>query len=288
MAAGGLATAVTGRVLDQERDFFGVLKVTETPDGKAHRLFHGSTLHGQQSLVPDLRRDPLTYYSRTGPVGDIFRELPARREGRAARVAVAGMGVGTLAAYAAPGDRWTFFELDPAVVRIARDARYFTYVSDCPAKSLDVVLGDARLGLARTPDSGFDLILLDAFSSDSIPVHLITREALGIYRRKLAPGGWLVFNITNRYLDLASVLALLADDAGLACRVRVDHRPSPVEAATGLTGSDWAVLATSEADLGALGTNAHWLTPSPITGDRVWTDDFSNIFTHFFMRKIDA
>ncbi len=176
----------SGRVLLAERTFFGRYTVLAVSDGGAyHSLVHGTTLHGAQSMVPGLRREPLTYYRRGGPLGQVFASLPAR-PGR--QVAVVGLGTGTSAAYGAPGERWTYFEIDPAVVRIARDPRYFTYLADSRART-EVALGDARLSLARAPDASFDLILLDAFSSDAIPVHLMTREALDLYLRKLRPGG---------------------------------------------------------------------------------------------------
>ena len=271
--------AVSGRVLRRERSFFGVLKVTEahTPGGWVHRLFHGSTLHGQQSLDPTRHREPSTYFDRSGPIGEVFKAFLARPGRETARVAVTGLGVGSLASYAQPGQRWTFYEIDPAVVRIARDPRFFTFLSDCRAESLDVVGGDARVSTAQAPDGRFDLIILDAFSSDAIPVHLLSREALALDRRKLADGGLIVVNITNRYLDLAPVVALLARDAGLVCRVRVDLTSDRL---TGKQGSIWAVLAARQSDLGPLAGDRRWVTPMTRPGDSVWTDDFSNLLDH--------
>jgi hypothetical protein len=281
LAASGLAEAVDGRVLVRDRSFFGTLKVTAVGGGTVHRLFHGSTLHGQQDLDPARRREPQTYFVRNGPVGQIFAAFEARPGRDRARVAVAGVGAGSLACYARPGQRWTFFEIDPGVMRVATDPRYFTYLADGRAASLDLVLADGRLGIGRAPDRGFDLIVLDAFTSDAIPVHLVTREALALYRRKLDAGGLIVMNITNRYLDLAPVVALLARDAGMACRVRVDAEVSPAERQAGKRGSIWAVLAAHDGDLGGLADDPLWFAPDPTSGDRVWTDDFSNLFDHF-------
>jgi hypothetical protein len=280
LAASGLTDGVNGRVIDRERSFFGVLKVTDVPEGPFHRLFHGSTLHGQQSLAPDRRREPLTYFTRSGPVGDVFEALRARLGPNPARVAVTGVGVGSLAAYSRVGDDWTFFEIDPAVVRVAFENRYFTFLADSPATALRVRLGDARLTMAREPDRSFDLIVLDAFSSDAIPVHLVTREALQVYLRKLRTGGWLAFNISNRYIDLAPVVAALAADAGLTCRVRSDPSPTPSEKAAGKQGSIWAVMASSVEDLGRLAHDPRWQAPQPIPGDPVWSDDYSNLVSH--------
>ncbi|HEX2091128.1 MAG TPA: fused MFS/spermidine synthase [Longimicrobiaceae bacterium] len=259
-----------GRVLLAERTFFGRYTVREVEDaGRFHSLVHGTTLHGAQSLDPAERREPLTYYRRGGPLGQVFASLPRRPE---RRVAVVGLGTGTSAAYGAPGERWTYFEIDPAVVRIARDPRLFTYLADSPS-GIRVVLGDARLSLAEVPDRSYDLILLDAFSSDAIPIHLITREALGLYLAKLAPGGVLVFHLSNRYLELEPVLGALARERGLVARV------GSADAADSRYGSasTWAVLARREEDLGTLLQDPRWV-PLPVwPGLRPWTDDFSNL-----------
>ncbi|HEX8199478.1 MAG TPA: fused MFS/spermidine synthase [Isosphaeraceae bacterium] len=264
-----------GRVLRQERSFFGVLRVAEAEGGKYHRLTHGSTIHGQQSLDPGRLREPLSYYHRTGPIGQViqaFRHRPARRD-----VAVVGLGAGTLAAYAEPAERWTFYEIDPAVARIARDRAYFTFLPDCRAASASVVLGDARQRLRDAPGHGYGLIVLDAFSSDAIPLHLMTREALALYRSKLAHGGLIAFHISNRFLDLSPVLAALARDAGWTCRVRDENILTAAQIQAGLHGSTWAVLAAGAEDLGELAEDPRWREPSPRPGQAVWTDDFSNV-----------
>ncbi|HEX2210727.1 MAG TPA: fused MFS/spermidine synthase, partial [Longimicrobium sp.] len=203
-------------VLLAERTFFGRYKVMEyRHDGGFHVLRHGSTLHGAQSMQAWRRREPLTYYLLHGPLGKVFAATADRAGTR--RVAVVGLGTGTTAAYARPGEDWTFYEIDPGIERIARDTAYFTYLADSPARTR-VVLGDARLSLARDTAATYDLILLDAFSSDAIPVHLVTREALQTYLARLAPRGIIAFHISNRYLDLEPVVAALAKDRGLAAR----------------------------------------------------------------------
>ena len=184
-------------VLDRSRTFFGVYRVSVDRSGRYHTLAHGTTLHGMQALDPARRSEPLTYFHRTGPFGQAFAKLPNRATAR--QIAVIGLGVGTLAAYVQPGQQWTFFEIDPEVERIARTSAYFTYLDACGSQCR-VVLGDARLSLARDGASRYDLIVLDAFSSDAIPVHLLTREALSLYVSRLAPGGALAFHISNAHL----------------------------------------------------------------------------------------
>ncbi|HEX8204260.1 MAG TPA: fused MFS/spermidine synthase [Isosphaeraceae bacterium] len=281
LLAVGMSSRVEGRLLHQERDFFGVLRVTRTGPGEQHRLFHGSTLHGQQCLDPPQRREPLTYYTRTGPVGEIFAAFRARRTRPA--VAVVGLGAGTLACYAEPAERWTFYEIDPAVVRIAREVRYFTYLNDCRAAGWAIVEGDARRGLRAAPRHGSGLIVLDAFSSDATPVHLLTREAMALYRDKLADGGLIACNISSRYLDLEPVLGAVARDAGLVCRVRRDLHVSRAERAAGRQASIWAVLAARPGDLGPLADDPRW--PAPRPGGAAWTDDYSNIIRCFRIRR---
>ena len=280
LTSSGLAGGVSGRVLFRERSFFGVLRVTEVDRGRTHRLFHGSTLHGQQSFEGGRSGEPLTYFTRSGPVGDVFRELNGRPGSGSFRVAVTGVGAGSLAAYATPGQRWTFYEIDPDVVRVARDRRFFRYLGEAKASGLEVKLGDARLSIAREADRAFDLIVLDAFSSDAVPTHLLTREALALYLRKRADRGLILVNITNRYLDLAPVVAGLAGDAKLVARVRVDARPTAGEKARGKQGSIWAVLASRVDDLGGLARGGRWAAPVSRPGDAVWTDDFSNVLDH--------
>jgi spermidine synthase len=263
-------------VLLAERTFFGRYKVVEYRyHGGFHVLRHGSTLHGAQSLLPERRREPLTYYLRSSPLGAVFAAT-ADRQGRR-RVAVVGLGTGTTAAYALPGEDWTFYEIDPGIERIARDTAYFTYLTDSQARTR-VVLGDARLSLARETDRQYDLILLDAFSSDAIPVHLMTREAVDTYLARLAPRGLIVFHVSNRYLDLEPVVAALARDRGLVSRAGQGPQG---ERGTYESVSTWIALARTEADLGPLMAESSWWQPRLRREVGTWTDDYSSLLTVF-------
>ena len=273
----GFVARANEPVIYQERSFFGVLRVEEDTALHTHSMIHGTTLHGMQSLIGSRRDEPLTYYYPTGPIGQVFRALNER--GRAKNVAIIGLGTGSMACYAHRGASYTFYEIDPAVKRVASDPRYFTYLRDCarrPAR-LRVVLGDARLTIRDAPPGGYDFIVLDAFSSDSIPTHLLTRQALQIYRRKLADHGLIAMHISNRHLDLEPVVGALAADAGMICRIRDDKNVSKSEWDLGKTPSTWALLASSRADMGEIGTDRRWKTAPTDPGERVWTDDFSNI-----------
>jgi Tfp pilus assembly protein PilF len=189
-----------------------------------------------------------------------------------AEVGILGLGVGTIAAYAEPGEQFTFYEIDPAVERIARNTNYFTYLADCPGKT-EVILGDARLSLVHGPARQFDLLVVDVFSSDTVPVHLMTREALDIYFDRLLPRGLLAIHISSRYLDLEPILGNLAADAGLTARVWHDVT---VAGAVGRFVSTWVVMARSPGDLGPLAGDPRWQTLKRDTGP-VWTDDYSNV-----------
>jgi SAM-dependent methyltransferase len=271
VAAWTLAEGARRDVILSKRDFYGIHQVTYNAADSTHVLLNGSTKHGAQSLTPEHRRDPLSYYTRTGPLGDVFREIPAP-PGRA--IAVVGLGTGATVAYGVAGERWTVYEIDPTVERIARDPRYFSYLADSPAR-IDVVLGDGRLSLTRAKDSSFSLIVLDAFSSDAIPVHLLTREALGVYFRKLTPGGVLAFHLSNRYLNLEPVVARLAADAGAAARIRVNM--AHIREHFGEDVSVWAVLGLDSQSLGGLATDRRWRPLKELPEINTWTDDYSDV-----------
>ncbi len=264
-----------GGVLATERSFFGVYQVLQDQRQEFNTLVHGTTVHGRQSLQPDRRQEPLTYFSRTGPIGQLFEVLqPA---GRLQRVAVLGLGVGTLAAYAEPGQVWTFYEIDPLVVQLARNPEFFSFLQDARVTP-QIVLGDGRLQLAQASDRHYDLIIMDAFSSDAIPLHLITREALQLYLQKLSDRGLLVVNITNRYLDLEPVFAALAQDLGLTVLHQYDRQIGATELAAGKTSSHWLVLARQPQDLALLDQDQRWQAIAPTPSFPVWTDNYSNIF----------
>jgi SAM-dependent methyltransferase len=267
-----------GRLLYAERTFFGINRVTLDDTGRYYYLMHGTTLHGMQSREAARRREPLSYFHRTGPLGQIFaayRGPHARRS-----VAVVGLGAGSIGCHAGPGQRWTFYEIDPAVVRIARDARYFTFLRDC-VPDAPVVLGDARLRLAGSRPGEYDLLILDAYSSDAPPLHLITQEALRLYLDKLAPGGIVVFNISNRHMDFEPVLGNLARDAGLAAAVQDDPAVDDVEYAEGKRPSQWVVMAREAAHLAPLAGDGRWKVPRVDPTAAVWTDDFSALVRTF-------
>jgi hypothetical protein len=271
IVAGLWYTGPRGRPLHAERNFFGVLRVTIDPTGQFRQLLHGHTLHGRQSLDPARRTEPLAYFHPSGPVGRVFELFTA-----VPRVAVIGLGAGSMASYARADQRWTFYEIDPAVERIARDARFFRFLPECPAASLSVVLGDARLRLREAPDREYGLIVMDAFSSDAIPAHLLTREALQLYLAKLDEAGVMAMNISNRRLDLEPVVAALAADAGLICLARNDE-VSPRDRARGIESSHWAVLARSPERLSPLANDARWCPATTRRGVAAWTDDYSNL-----------
>jgi hypothetical protein len=274
----GLLSMGDQQVLYKERNFFGILKVLHDPEGNYHYLFHGTTLHGAQSLNPSRRREPLTYFHTTGPLGQVFAHFPKHMDH--ARIGVIGLGTGTTACYSKAGQHWTFYEIDPSVERIARDARYFTFLQDSPAE-VSVVLGDARLWLTRALDPRYDLMVLDAFSSDSIPIHLLTREAIKLYLSKLAEDGILALHISNRYLNLRSVLSHLAQDANLVCFVQDDMELSEADRKAKKAPSTWAIMARRISHLGGLPEDPRWKPLAGLSAARLWTDDFSNIISVF-------
>ncbi len=266
-----------GRPLHQERTFFGVLRVTVDATGRFHQLVHGRTVHGRQRWRGGARGEPLAYYHPSGPAGEIFEHFHESAAPRA--FGIVGLGAGSLCAYARAGEEWVFYEIDPAVERIARDPAYFTFWRDCSAERRSVVRGDARLRLADAPDRRYGMLVVDAFSSDAIPVHLVTREALALYRRKTAPGGWIVFHVSSRYVDLRRTLADLARDAGWVCYARDDLVLSPEEREAGKDPSRWVAMARVRSDLGALAESAGWRRLAGQPAARVWTDDFSNLWS---------
>ncbi len=272
LLAGQLQAGVHGAPVHTARSFFAVHRVTKDPAGQMHRIVHGNTLHGRQWLAADKRCQALAYYHHSGPVGDIVFALSS--EDRLMRAGVVGLGAGAMATYVGARQAWTFYEIDPEVAAIARDPALFTYLSECAQGRVDVVLGDARLRLKGADDGVYDLLAVDAFASDAIPVHLLTREAFHLYLSKVAPGGLLAFHVSNRYLDLFGVLAAQARAAGLACRVCDDRRSGlQIE---GVEPSRWVVMAQQESYLGALANHPGWNLP-PEPHDAAWTDDFADL-----------
>jgi len=267
-----LASAPDEQELHRERSFFGVYRVTAAEGGDLHRLMHGNTTHGSQDLSSGNERTPASYYHPGSPIGQVLSAMPSSVT---ARAAIIGLGTGSIACYSEPGERWTFYEIDPAVERIARDPRLFTYLRACPGE-FDVVIGDARLRLSRAADRRYGLIMADAFSSDAVPVHLITREALALYRSKLREHGIVAFNVSNSYVDLEPVLGNLARDAGMAC-VAQEDRESGEDGIPETDASDWVVMARRTRDLGAVASDPRWQDCRRSPGSAPWTDDYSNL-----------
>ncbi len=278
VAVANFAHPVSGERLEVSRNFFGVKKVVLDEDGRFRRLYHGSTTHGIQGTDPATNRTPLSYYYPTGPIGDVF----AMTEGQSirARVGIIGLGTGAIASYAEPGDHITYYEIDPGVERIARDPRYFTFMDQCKG-SYDVVLGDGRLTLGRAPDASFGIIILDAFSSDAVPTHLLSAEALDIYMSKLRDDGVLVYHISNRHLNFEPMVAQLAHTAGLACLARADVKVPAREVALGKRGSHWIAMARRMVLLQPLADDFRWSKPDIPPGTPVWTDRYCDIISLF-------
>lgn len=267
------------RSIYRERTFFGVHEVASVQNDNWHILNHGTTKHGIQAFKGDKRLLPTMYYHPSGPIGDVIAVL--LREGRFQNVGVVGLGVGTLAGYADAGVAMDFFEIDPAVIRIAKEPAYFTYLSDAaarPGASVRTFEGDGRLALLARPEASYDLVVIDAFSSDAIPTHLITNEAVAMYVSRLKPRGVLAFHVSSRYFNLQPILARIAQEQGLAIRVREDTDIPPERAAEAKQASIWVVLSRSVADLGPLAQAApRWTAPMPRHRTPLWTDDYSNV-----------
>ena len=265
----------SGHLLCRERNFFGLVRVAV--DSAYVNVVDGTTIHGRQAIDPARRHEPVGYYDRTGPLGKIFDQVHAM--GDNGHIGVIGLGSGEMAAYARLGETWTFYEINPAMVRIARNPAYFTYLSDVPSSvPCAVILGDARLRLREAGDKGYDLLILDAFSSDAIPQHLLTREAMRLYLAKVKDHGFFAAHITNQHLDLVPTLSDLATDAGLVAYVGASSSLSEAELANGKFSSKWFVVARTAEDVPIIAALSSGYARS--VGDparRVWTDDFSNL-----------
>jgi hypothetical protein len=265
-------TGYTDRTLHVVRNFFGTTRVTTNSTGSINSLYSGSTVHGRQFVDQSRQCEPLSYHHENGPLGQVmavFNAAPANP-----RVAVIGLGAGAMASYSKPGQQWTFYEINPDVINIARNSQYFTYLKNCAAGSLSVIEGDARLNMQNAQEGSYGLIVLDAFSSDAIPVHLVTQQALDLYLSKLVQGGILAFHISNRSLNLKPILADLAESRKLLCIGFDDLKPSSLE---GKDPSQWVVMARSAPEISNLSINSQWQRLEGRKDRRVWSDDFSNI-----------
>lgn len=269
-AATQLAGNANSNVLMQDRSFFGMYRVRRIAD--YHILQSGTTTHGGQSRELTRRMEPLTYYYTGGPLGDIFATV-AQKPVR--RVAMVGLGTGTIACYGRPDEHWTFYEIDPMVARIARAPRYFSYLRDCAPRT-NIVIGDARVSLGAAADGEFDLIVLDAFTSDAIPAHLVTREALALYLQKLSDDGVVAFHISNRYLDLRPVIIALANDANVAGALG-ERAPDTEGRGKLYYGSRWMVLSRNRETLAELVKIDGWYALGKWPESRLWTDDYTDV-----------
>lgn len=259
------------------RSYFGIYTVRQSTNNDATMLMHGTTLHGVQSRVPGRETLPTTYYVEKSGIGLAMRAAPDLF-GRNARIGVVGLGAGTLACYARPGQSWRYYEIDPVVEHIARDPSQFTFISRCQP-DLKVALGDARLVLAGEPAASADLLTIDAFSSDAIPMHLLTREAFDIYGRHLTKDGLLMVHISNRYFDLSPVLAAAARQ-GWTARIRT-FNPQPDEWRDyHRTASIWVAMTRSPATMARLEASSggeKWEKLSPAPNFRPWTDSYGSV-----------
>ena len=273
LAASSLPLASSEQQVFAARDYFGVHRVVVSADGTMHLLYDGGIVHGAQLLSGPGRDQPLTYYTRSGPLGDVMRSSVAPSF---QAVGVIGLGAGSMACYATPNQTWRFYEVDPTVVQIAQDPALFSYLHDCLGDRARITLGDARQELARSQER-YDLLVSDAFSGDAIPTHLLTREAISLELRHVTPHGVLVFHISNQHADLSGVVGNLAADAHLCAVVRSDGDVSGPHDEPGKFASEWVAMARTCPDLGSLPQTAGWAPLPAAPSQSVWTDDYSAI-----------
>jgi hypothetical protein len=277
-----------GRV-ETVRSFFGVHKIVVTPHGQYHVLMHGTTIHGAEKFKNDDgtpvtgRPEPITYYHKDGGIGQAIAAM-RERKGAPLKVAVIGLGSGSLACASEPGEDWKFFEIDQTMVDSARDPKYFTYIQKCEP-NLKPVIGDARLTFAKEPDGTYDVIIVDAYSSDAIPIHLATEEAMAIYKAKLAPHGAVVMHVSNRHLELESVVVGIADANDLKSWVYSEDTGRDAEY---IFSTTVVISAREEADVGSLASSDKWTLTEAEDHQRVWTDDYSNIIGAVWRRLRDG
>ncbi|MCA6098507.1 spermidine synthase [Bradyrhizobium australafricanum] len=277
-----------GRV-ETVRSFFGVHKIVVTPNGQYHVLMHGTTIHGAEKFKNDDgtpvagKPEPISYYHMDGGIGRAITAI-RERKGAPLKVAVIGLGSGTLTCASAPGEDWRFFEIDQSMVDTARDPKYFTYIQNCEP-NLKPVIGDARLTFAKEPDGAYDLIIVDAYSSDAIPIHLATEEAMAIYKEKLAPQGAVVMHVSNRHLELASVVVGIADANDMKSWVYSEDSGRDNEY---IFSTSVVVSAREEEDVGKLASSDVWTETEADEKQRVWTDDYSNVLGAVYRRLRDG
>lgn len=269
-----LALAVLPYGSDVQRSFFGVHRVKEDLSGQYRLLMHGSTIHGAQKLSDQGRPEPLTYYGFDSPIGLSLVALRDARKGVQPSIGIVGLGTGSMACHHRSGEQWTFFEIDPVIVDIARDPERFRFVSEC-APSAPIIVGDARLTVQKKPAQSFDYLLVDAFSSDAIPVHLVTKEAIDMFVSRLSENGILAVHISNRYIDLTPFLARIAAAKGLDL-YGLTLVPSPEQRANLHSSSSVVAFATGSAAAAAL--EAHGFEKVQADPEQaLWTDHYTNV-----------
>lgn len=258
-----------------DRNYFGVIRIYEQQD--LSFFYHGTTLHGAQSKEEKWKKIPVTYYSPDSPASDTFKLVD--KHGGKQRIAGLGLGVGSIACYTAPNRSYDFYEIDPDVAKIAEDPAYFTYLSDC-GSDYKILLGDARLKIGEAEDASYDMIFVDTFSSDNIPVHIMTKEAFQTYLDKLSPQGIIVINISNRYLDLRSPLDAITTEFGLTMYYK-QHDPEQKkdDISEAYAKSSYVAIARDPETLAPLINDHEWKSFSPKKTTRIWTDDYANILS---------
>ncbi len=273
-----LHSSAGGELVHTQRSFYGIHRVVidnEHADTRFRYLLHGTTQHGFQNTTgADSATTPLGYYHRAGPLGDVMTAYSHQKDDQQ-QIAVIGLGVGATSCYASTNRDFTFYEVDPVVAQIAETREYFSYLSDSGA-DYEIILGDGRSQISKATDGEYHIIMLDAFSSDSIPTHLLTRQAVEIYESKLAHGGILVFHVSNIYLDLKRVLGNVARDANLTAYVKEDLYLD--EDHIGKSPSTYVVMARKHKDLRPLLAFENWQRLEGQTNVKPWTDDYSNLF----------
>jgi len=281
------AADVTGDRVDVKqtwRSFFGVVRQSQTESpvlgGTVRMLAHGTTLHGAQAVAPRWRCRPLVYYAPETPIGQVFTEFTRRKP--ALDVGAVGLGTGSVAAYNRAGDRLTFFEIDPQVIAISTDPKHFSYTTECAKGQVSYQVGDARLTLAKQPREAFDVLLIDAFSSDSVPVHLLTVEAVRGYLTHLKPDGVLILHLSNRNLELKGPAMAVAHAAGgyaLLQKHTVPKGSPPLWE----SAEDAVIIGRSPQALAAFAADPRWTKADP-TLARPWTDDYTNLIGSLYAR----
>lgn len=264
------------------RSFFSTYKVLSPPE--SDRLVSGKTTHGIQIKIPvDLQTMPTSYYSKKGPIGDIFNVLDPISNYKE-KMGVVGLGTGTLSCYVKPGRTWTFFEIDPLTVQIAKDSGIFKFLPKC-APNANIVLGDARLSLQKSNNNTFDVLFVDAFSSDAIPMHLLTKEALDMYMSKIKKDGAVAIHVSNKYVDLTPVLAGYSKTANIKGYLKNHTSSKQDKEDLSITSSSWVVLSKNKRFLKALLETKGWQDIASSSKKVFWSDDFSNIIPLIGLKK---